>query len=127
MSPARRAPPAGSGRRPAGRTLHRALIAAESVLVLGVLKDWVWRQVLASTLPSSGKVALAMLTTIGLFGGFYVLVQRLFARGVSTTHRVAGRLPLLGTTLFVHAALLYVLFLLYARMLGLQVPTPFSP
>lgn len=107
--------------RGAGRTLHRTLIAAEAVLVLGVVKDWGWRQVMASSLASWSKVALSMALTVGLFGGFYVVLQRFLARGVSGTHRAAQGMPVVLPTLLVHVALLAVLFLLYARMLGVQV------
>jgi len=114
-------PVRNSARGGSGRTLHRTLIAAEAVLVLGVVKDWGWRHVLDSSLANWGKVALAMLLTIGLFGGFYVVLQRFLARGVSRTHQAAGVLPVFWPTLIVHAALLFVLFLLYARILKLTV------
>lgn len=117
MSPA----PRSGARRSAGRTLHRTLIAAEAVLVLGVIKDWGWRHVMASSISNWGKVALAMLTTIGLFGGFYLIVQRLMLRSVSKTHDVAKGMPVVLPTLIVHAVLIFVLFLLYARMLGIAV------
>jgi len=109
------------GSRGFARSLHRGLIAAESVLVLGVAKDWLWRQVLASSLSNGTKVALAMITTVGIFGGFYLVAQRLMTRSVSKTHQAAGALPVFVPTLLVHVALLFVLFLLYARMLGLHV------
>lgn len=114
MSPAKK-------KQSLGRTLHRALIAAEAVLVLGVVKDWGWRQVMASSLANWAKVVLAMATTIGLFGGFYLVVQRFMTRGVSSTHRAASGLPVVWPTLLVHAVLLFVLFLLHARMLGVSV------
>jgi hypothetical protein len=124
MSPARKAASGSGGgaRRPSlGRTLHRALVTAEAVLVLGVVKDWAWRQVLGSSLPAWGKVVVAMVTTIGIFGSFLVVAQRLLARGVNTTHKAASGLLVVWPALLVHAALLFVLFLLYARMLGLTV------
>gem|GEM_PF-1404602 len=103
------------------RSMHRGLIAAEAVLVLGVAKDWLWRQVLSSSFSNWTKVGLAMATTVGMFGGFYLVAQRLMARSVSKTHQAAGSLPVFLPTLLVHGALLFVLFLLYARMLGLHV------
>ncbi len=124
MSPARKPARSGSGggsRGGFGRTLHRSLIAAEAVLVLGVVKDWGWRQVLESSLSNQAKVALAMATTVGLFGGFYLVLQRFMARGVSKTHQAAAGLPIFWPTLIVHLVLLGVLFLLYARMLKLAV------
>jgi len=120
LSPARK-PARSSSSGGIARTLHRALIAAEAVLVLGVVKDWGWRQVLASSLANWAKVAIAMATTVGLFGGFYLVVQRFMTKSVSKTHQAASVLPVFLPTLFVHGALLFVLFLLYARMLGLTV------
>lgn len=116
MSPAKR-----SGSRGTLRSLHRALIAAEAILVLGVAKDWVWRQVLASSLANWGKVVLAMITTVGILGGFYLVLQRILTSSMSKSHQVAASLPLLWPTVLLHAALLGVLFVLYARMLGVTV------
>jgi hypothetical protein len=62
-----------------------------------------------------------MALTIGLFGGFYLILQRFLARGVSKTHQAAAGLPVFWPTLIVHAVLIFVLFLLYARMLKLNV------
>ncbi|MCY2961694.1 MAG: hypothetical protein NTY35_16155 [Planctomycetota bacterium] len=120
MSPARKSTRSGSGGG-FGRTLHRSLIAAEAVLVLGVVKDWVWRQVVASSFANWTKVAFAMATTVGIFGGLYLVVQRFMARGVSKTHQAASGLPVVVPTFVVHGILLFVLFLLYARMLGITV------
>ncbi len=101
--------------------LHRSLIGAEAVLVLGVAKDWVWRQVMTSALPGWGKVALAMVTTVGLFGGLFLVVRRLAVRGVWKTHHAAQGMPVVLPTLLLHAALLGVLFVLYARILGITL------
>ncbi len=101
--------------------LHRGLIAAEAILLLGVAKDWIWRQVLASALPNWGKVVIAMATTVGILGGFYLVLQRFLARSMSKTHQVASGLPVFWPTLLLHVALLAVLFVLYARILGVTV------
>jgi hypothetical protein len=110
--------PKGPGLR---QRLHRGLIAVEAVLVIGVLKDWIWRQVRVSDLPSWDKVLFAMATTVGLFGGLFLALQGWAARGVSKTHQAARGLPVALPTLLIHAALLFVLFLLYAWMLGIRV------
>jgi len=121
LSPSRKGGSSRSGARGLGRSLHRALIAAEALLVLGVVRDWVWRQVLASSFANWTKVVIAMVITVGLLGGFFLLAQRLLARGVSKTHQAAAGLPFALPTLLLHAALLAVLFVLYARMLGVTV------
>jgi hypothetical protein len=121
LSPARKGGSSRSGARGLGRSLHRALIAAEALLVLGVVRDWAWRQVLASSFASWAKVALAMVLTVGLFGGFFLVAERLLMSGVSKTHQAAASLPVVLPTLLMHAALLGVLFVLWARMLGVTV------
>jgi hypothetical protein len=102
-------------RRP---SLHRLLVAAEAVLFLGVLRDWVWSLVRRSELANWSKVVLAMALTLGLLGGLIVVARALFVRGLARTHAEAGRAA--GTTLLLHLALLAVLFALYARMLGID-------
>ncbi|MDZ4772619.1 MAG: hypothetical protein SGI72_05735 [Planctomycetota bacterium] len=111
-----------SGRSKSGGFIsHRVLIAVEALLFLGVAKDWVFALLLRSSLPNWGKVALVMATTIGLFGGFFLVVGRLMSRTVKTTHKAAERLPFALPTLAIHGLLLFVLFLLYASMLKLSV------
>ncbi|MBL8860194.1 MAG: hypothetical protein JNL28_16915 [Planctomycetes bacterium] len=100
---------------------HRGLIAAEAVLVLGILKDWIFGFFVHSTLPNYGKVLLVMAATVGLFGGLLVVVTKLMHKGMAGSHKVAQRMPIILPTVFIHAALLFVLFLLYARMLELVV------
>lgn len=119
LSPARKSARATAARTSLRHVLHRTLIGAEAVLVLGVARDWVWRQVMASTLPNWGKIALAMATTVGIFGGMFLIVRRMAVRGMWKTHHAAQGLPLFLPTLLLHAALLGVLFVLYARILGL--------
>ena len=100
---------------------HRGLIAAESVLVLGILKDWIFGFFVHSDLPNYGKVILIMAASVGLFGGLLLVVSKLMTKGVAGSHKVAQQMPILLPTVAVHAALLFVLFLLYARMLKLAV------
>jgi hypothetical protein len=121
LSPAKKSSRGSAQRTSLRHVMHRSLIAAEAVLVLGVAKDWIWRQVMASTLPGWGKVALSMLTTVGLFGGLFLVVRRMAVRGVWKTHHAAQGMPVFLPTLLLHAALLAVLFVLYARILGIRI------
>jgi nitrate reductase gamma subunit len=100
---------------------HRSLIAVEALLFLGVAKDWIFAMLLRSSLPNWQKVVLVMATTVGLFGGLFLLVGRWTAQTVKTTHKVADRLPIAVPTIAIHGTLLFVLFLLYASMLKLAV------
>ncbi len=120
MSPRKSSGP--GRRRSLRRALHRSLIVAETLLFLGVFKDWIWHRILAFDLPNWGKVTLAMITTVGLFGGLIVVLRKITSRGVETAHQAARGLPLAFPALLMHVALLCVLFLLYARMLELALP-----
>jgi hypothetical protein len=97
---------------------HRLLVVAEALLLLGVARDWVWGRVRASDIPDWGKVLLAMALTLGVLGGLIVFARTLLVRGVAQTHAAAQRAGV-GVVLL-HFALLVVLFLLYARMLGID-------
>jgi hypothetical protein len=99
---------------------HRSLIALEVMLVMGVAKDIVAARVLASSLPSYGKVLFLMGATVGLLGGLYVIIQRLSARGVEGAHAVARALPLPFPFWIAHVGVLAALYLLYAYMHGLK-------
>src|SRR5438552_10097783 len=118
---AKRAPKrAGAG---GGRSLfsHRGLIAIEAMLVLGVVKDAVFERVRTSGLPNYGKVLVIMAATVGLFGGLFFVIERLTTRGVANTHHVLKKMPVVLPTLVIHMVLLFLLFLLYARMLKIKV------
>ena len=111
----------GKRQRGAGRWFsHRGLIAVESMLVLGLAKDMLTERVKHSALPGYGKVLFLMFATIGLFGGLYVLLERLSTRGVAKAHAVAQSLPLPLPYWLVHAGLLIALYLLYAHWNGLE-------
>ncbi len=115
---------AGAGQRGAGgRSLfsHRGLIAIEAMLVLGVVKDVIFDRVRTSDLPNYGKVLVIMAATVGLFGGLFFVIERLTARGVANTHQVLKRMPVVLPTLVIHMVLLFLLVLLYARMLKIKV------
>lgn len=99
---------------------HAYLIAAETLLVVSVFKDWFFDRVKASDFPNWAKVIFVMAATVGFLGGVFVLVERMTRRGMSGAHTTLRRtsgLPMVA----IHAAILFLLFLLYARMLGLQV------
>jgi hypothetical protein len=125
MSPARSGSASSKGaggKGPLARVFsHRGLIAIEAMLLMGVLKDWIFGELRTSSFPNYAKVLLVMGTTVGMFGGLFFLVQRLTARGVAHTHGLAKRMPVAVPVSAVHAVLLFVLFLLYARMLRLTV------
>jgi hypothetical protein len=96
------------------------LIALEAMLVMGVAKDVVTARVMSSTLPSYGKVLFLMAATVGLFGGLYVVIQRLSARSVEGAHAFARALPLPLPYWIAHIGVLVALYLLYAYMHGLK-------
>ena len=54
---------------------HRALIAAEAVLLVGLLRDVVARAIKASELGNREKVLLSMALTVGVFGGLFLIVE----------------------------------------------------
>lgn len=100
---------------------HRGLLAIEALLFLGVAKDWIFVLLLRSSFSNWLKVVLVMATTVGMFGGLFLLVEKLTSRTVSSTHKAVARLPVAVPTLAIHALLLLVLFLLYASMLKVSV------
>jgi hypothetical protein len=100
---------------------HRTLIAAEAVLLVGLAKDQVSGLVMASQLQNWAKVLFVMGSTIGILGGMFLVLGRIAQHGVSTTHDAVKVVPLPMPTLLVHAAAFAGLFVLYARILGLQV------
>lgn len=100
---------------------HRGLVAAEAVLLVGILRDLLARGIKTSTFSNDGKVLLIMAMTVGVFGGLFVFVERVTARTVAGTHRAVRTLTGVMPYWAVHAGILFILFLLYANMLGLRV------
>lgn len=100
---------------------HRRWIAVEAVLVVGLLKDWLSGRVMASSLPGAGKVLFVMAVTLGVLGGLYLVVEQLTAKSVARTHSAARGLPIGMPSVLVHAAILAILFLVYARTLRVDV------
>jgi hypothetical protein len=113
--------PRRSGKKGGSFLSHRHLIAIEAMLVLGVIKDVIFDLVKKSGYPNYFKVLLIMAATVGLFGGLFFVIEKLTARGVAGTHQALKQLPVVLPTLIVHVVLLFLLFLLYARMQNLKV------
>jgi hypothetical protein len=117
----------GSGRSSkSGRYLprwlsHRGLVAAETVLLVGILRDVLSHEIKSSGAPNYAKVLIVMAMTVGVFGGLFVFVERMTARTVAGTHKAVRSLTGVMPYWAVHAGILFVLFLLYAHMLGLPV------
>lgn len=118
MAAARKGKSSGSR---GGFLSHRGLVAVEAMLVLGLVKDWAFEELRTSSFPNYLKVLFVMATTVGLFGGLFVVVEKLTARSMAGTHKAARTLPFVLPTAAVHAILLVVLFVSYARMLKLSV------
>ena len=89
--------------------------------MVGILRDVLARAVMESGFPSYGKVLLIMGMTVGVFAGLFLFVERVSARTVAGTHKVVRSLTGVLPYWAVHAGILFLLFLLYANMLGLRV------
>ncbi len=100
---------------------HRRWIAVEAVLVVGLLKDWLSGRVIASSLPGAAKVLFVMAVTLGVLGGLYFIVEQLTAKSVARTHAAARGLPVGLPSVLVHAAILSILFLIYAKSLHIDL------
>jgi hypothetical protein len=121
---ASKATPSRGGMRLPRWLSHRGLVAAETVLLVGILRDVVSSHVKTSPFPNYGKVLIVMGLTLGIFGGLFLLVERLTARTVAGTHKAVRSLTGVLPFWAIHAGILFVLFLLYANMLGLRVLSP---
>ncbi len=113
--------PPKSGRRLPRWLSHRGLVAAETVLVVGILRDFLARWIRGSAFGSDAKVLLIMAMTVGVFGGLFLFVEKFTARTVAGTHKAVRSLTGVMPYWAVHAGILFLLFLLYANMLGLKV------
>ncbi len=89
--------------------------------MVGLLKDWLSGRVIASNLPGAGKVLFVMAVTLGVLGGLYFIVEQLTAKSVARTHAAARVLPIGLPSILVHAAILGILFLVYARSLHIEL------
>jgi len=100
---------------------HRGLVAGETVLLVGILRDWLTRWIRASELSNATKVLVIMAMTVGVFGGLFLFVEGITARTVAGTHKAVRSLTGIVPFWVVHAGILLLLFLLYANQLGLRV------
>ena len=100
---------------------HRGLVAAEAVLFVGILRDVLSHWIKEAQAPNYAKVLLVMAMTVGIFGGLFLFVEGIVARTVAGTHKAVRSLTGVLPYWAVHAGILFVLFLLYANMLGLRV------
>ncbi len=105
---------------------HRALLAGEAILVVGVIQELVQRQMNHLGLPPHGKVLWIMACTLGVLGVLLLVVQTVIKRSLAKTHDVVQGIPLPMPFLLVHAALYVGLFYLYAFVWDLPV-WPLSP
>lgn len=91
---------------------HRTLMAAEAVLVVGLLKGLMETWVKAADLPNWGKVVFIMAGTLGLLGGLYWVIESITTAGVARTHAMLSGFSL--PHLSVHGLVFVVLFFLYS-------------
>jgi hypothetical protein len=103
---------------------HRTLVAAESVLLVGVGQQLLSRQIDAVQMPNPARVLFIMASTLGVLGGMVLLARALATKGVAQTHQVAKALPIPAGTWLVHVAAFAGLFVLYAVVWHLPVEVP---
>jgi hypothetical protein len=100
---------------------HRRLVALEALLLAATAKGWLQNWVIARPeLHDALKTIFIMAMTIGLFAIILVVVDRITARGVSATHKVAQSLPVPLSLTIVHALAWLGLFVLYAHTNNLR-------
>jgi len=100
---------------------HRALLAGEVILVVGVIQELIQRQVNHLTLPHYAKVLWIMGCTLGVLGVLLLVVQAVIKRSLAKTHDVVQAIPLPMPMLLVHGAVYVGLFYLYALVWHLPV------
>ena len=93
---------------------HRALLAGEVILLVGVIQELVQRQVNSLAVPPWGKVLWVMACTLGVLGVLLLVIQAIIKRSLAKTHEVVQAIPLPMPLLLVHGALYVALFYLYA-------------
>ena len=103
---------------------HSNLVAAEALLLVSVIKDFIndfIKSQPASTVPNWGKVLFLMAATVGVLGVFFAVLEKATKGGVARTHDVVQALPIPAPVLAIHAAVLVGLFYLYAHLQHLPV------
>lgn len=104
---------------------HRALLAGEVILIVGVIQELIQRQVTHLDLPPWGKVLWVMSCTLGVLGILLLVVQAVVKRSLAKTHDVVQAIPLPMPMMLVHGAIYVALFYLYAFVWGQPVwPLP---
>jgi hypothetical protein len=93
---------------------HRALLAGEVILVVGVIQELIQRQMNHLGLPPYGKVLWIMACTLGVLGVLLLVIQAVIKRSLAKTHQVVQAIPLPVPLLVVHALIYVALFYLYA-------------
>lgn len=100
---------------------HRALLAGEVILVIGVVQELIQRQVNHLGLPPYGKVLWIMACTLGVLGVLLLVVQAVIKRSLAKTHEVVQGIPIPMPMLLIHGAVYIGLFYLYAFVWDLPV------
>ena len=100
---------------------HRALLAGEVILVIGVVQELIQRQVNHLGLPPYGKVLWIMACTLGVLGVLLLVVRSVIKRSLAKTHNVVQGIPVPTPMLLIHGAAYIGLFYLYAFVWNLPV------
>lgn len=100
---------------------HRTLLAAEAVLLVGLAKSWLEGRLMALHVPPWSKVVFVMAATLGVLGGLILVMQKITTKGMARTHAAIRAIAVPVPYLVIHAAILFGIFLLYARSLGIRV------
>lgn len=100
---------------------HRRLVAVEALLLAGWGKSLLSEAIVGSQMENWIKVVVVMGMTVGLFGGVLLFLESLTKSGVQQSHSFVRELTGSGSTLLIHAVIFFLLFALYAHMLGIQV------
>ncbi|HEX3132733.1 MAG TPA: hypothetical protein VHX44_04015 [Planctomycetota bacterium] len=93
---------------------HRALLAGEVILVVGVIQELIQRQMNHLGLPPYGKVLWIMACTLGVFGVLLLVIQPVIKSSLAKTHDVVQAILLPLPLLLVHGVIYVGLFYLYA-------------
>ena len=96
---------------------HRALVATEALLIVGLLLELATRQVQASHLPNWGKVLFIMAMTVGLFGSLVLVLHSALGAAIGKGYEALDGLPIP----LLHLAVVAALFWCYSQVYGLAL------
>ena len=99
-------------------SLSTRLVAIEALLVAAWLKSLLTDAIVGSGMESWVKVLVVMGMTIGLLGGLLLWLESLTRESVRSSHKLMRGI---APVFWIHCGVLLALFLLYARMLQLEV------